>query len=142
MVRRARARMMELVGIQELIEVFETMEQKSVEIVSKASEEVSEFVEKELENKVKVKSGKLKNSISRAKVKSKRNTSAFWKVYTKGVRAGGIRYGFHVETGTIHGKSQKYARPGVDKNLNEIEMIFERKILELLNNEFAGGVEL
>lgn len=144
MARRARARMMELVGVQELINIFETMEREAVEMVNKASEETAKLVYKEVKNNIKSDSGALKRSLATAKVKSRKPTSAFWKVYTKGVRAGGVKYGFHVETGVKNKKKKPdnpYARPGVDKNISEIEMIFEQKLVELLR-QFQGGGDI
>lgn len=132
----ARRTLLEIEGISELMNCFENSTEDSKQALDKAGDKSSDLILSKSKNYVVVKSGNLKKSLDKAKIKSKKNTSSFYKVYSKGKRQGGVRYGFAVELGTKKNKPQPFLRPAVDNSKTEIDSIYSNEINNMLDRNF------
>lgn len=119
---------LQLDGIDELIEMFENMEEAALNALDKAAEEGCKPVLVSAKNYVKVQSGDLKNSLSIMKLKTRNKKKRFYKVYSRGVRQGGVTYGFAQETGTEKMSSNPFLRPAFDNNKQKIANIMVEEL--------------
>ncbi len=118
-------------GIEDLVKFFEKNAEAAEEVLDNACEYAAKEIVKPVAiQKTPVRTGKLRNSIEVEKVKSKKQSRKTWKIYTKGERKGGVRYGFAVEGGTKKDKAQPFLRPAVDQNKDKIEQTISDKIKE------------
>ena len=129
----ARRNFVHVEGIEELIEMFKEMEDEAIKALNSAVSETAEVVLSYAKRYVVKKTGKLHNSLDKVKVKSKKNTRVNYNVISKGVRKGGVRYGFVIELGTNKIKQKPFLRPAVDKNLREIGTTLNTGIVKALN---------
>ena len=81
--------------------------------------------------KVPVRSGALRRSLSLDKIKVRKTTTRAWKVYSKGVSKGGVRYSFAIESGTSNIKAQPFLRPANDESQEKVI----KKISEIIGKE-------
>lgn len=117
---RARNYKTKVEGADELVKMFGLMQDEAEAILEEASEEGAKIVLNEAKSNVKFVSGKLRDSLDIKPEKSKKPTKKAHRVYSKGVRQGGVRYGVFVETGTSKMEAQPFLRPALDKNKGRI----------------------
>jgi HK97 gp10 family phage protein len=108
------------------------MESEAINALDNAVSKSADIVLNASKSKVPKRTGALEKSSDKVKVNSRKNTSSFYNVVSKGAKKGGVRYGFAVELGTSKTKAKPFLRPAVDENKN--------KISETLNNEIVNSL--
>lgn len=133
--RRARARRWGtyIDGAEDLVQLFQDMEETAEEILENATKKAADMVLDEAKRRVPVRTGKLKDSLEIKKEKRKKKIKAVHQVRSKGVSQGGVRYAFAVENGTRLARAQPFLRPAVDEN--------RQKIINIIKEEIENALE-
>jgi HK97 gp10 family phage protein len=122
-----------IIGATEVIEMMKNMADEAEKIVDEAARKAATIVKEDAKSKVKVVSGKLRDSIDIKPEKSKKKTKKTYRVYSKGVRQGGVRYAFAVEAGTSKMEAKPFLRPALDEN--------KRNIINTVNETIGKGID-
>jgi HK97 gp10 family phage protein len=122
-----------IIGATEVIEMMKNMADEAEKIVDEAARKAATIVKEDATSKVKVVSGKLRDSIDIKPEKSKKKTKKTYRVYSKGVRQGGVRYAFAVEAGTSKMEAKPFLRPALDEN--------KRNIINTVNETIGKGID-
>ncbi len=127
---RARRLRTYIEGIEECAEMLRDMEDLAVEILDEAAHEGSKIVLESAKQKCGVfrKTGALQNSLDIKAEKSKLNTKRYWRLYSKGVSQGGVRYAFAVEGGTKKMEARPFMRQAIDENKEAVK----KKVAEVI----------
>jgi HK97 gp10 family phage protein len=113
--------------------MFRDMQDVAEMILDDACKAGGEIVLDAAKQNAPVKTGALKRSLDLAQIKTKRDTNAAYKVHSKGVRNGGVRYGPFVELGTTKAPAQPYLRTAYDNN--------EQNIKETISEKLSDGLD-
>lgn len=122
-------------GAEVLAKMFKNLEEEAPEILDNSVKKGAEFVLDEAQRRVPIRTGKLKESLEIQAEKNKKISRKGYKVQSKGVSKGGVRYAFAVERGIPSRKikAQPFLRPSVDENAT--------KIRQIINTELTNSID-
>lgn len=134
---RLRRRRTFVEGAEELLKLFEELPDEARDILSDATKEGAKIVLQKAKIKAPVRSGGLKKSLDITELKIRKQTAKGWRVYSKGVRKGGVKYGFAVETGTSRMRAKPFIRPAYDESEKIVVETINDKIFEKLDDKWG-----
>jgi len=119
-------------GLDEIIKLLEECSELAEKAVDAAASKAAQLVEAEAKKRVKVVTGRLKDSITHQAEKNKKTNRKTYRIYSKGVSKGGVRYGGFVEIGQRKRgvKPQPYLRPALDESKAKIIRIVSEEIVK------------
>ncbi len=119
-------------GADDLVQMFDELGLAAEEILDQATKNAAEIVLADAKRKVPVRTGALRASLDIKAEKNKKPTKKVYRVFSKGVRSGGVRYAFAVENGTSKMSARPFLRPALDNNKNQIKDEMNRTIVKAL----------
>ena len=129
---RTRFRGVFIDGLDDVLDMFQDLTEAAEEGLNESAKKGSEVVLKSAKQKVRVRTGALRDSLDNKAEKSTKKTKKVWRVYSKGIRQGGVRYAFAVEAGTKKQPAKPFMRPATDDNMNRIKNAISEGILRAL----------
>ena len=125
---RATRRRAFLHGAEELMQIFENMPERAINMLTVSTEKAAEKLLETVKEKVPTKTGALKRSYTIKRLNIKKTTRVGYTVYSRGKREGGVRYAFAVEGGTSKMKAQPHIRPAFGVTVNNMTKIISRDL--------------
>lgn len=122
-------------GAKELVEMFNDMEAEAESILTDATKKGAEIAlsaAKQIVRSEAYLTGALHDSLDIKEEKTKKKTKKYWRVYSKGVKNGGVRYAFAVEAGAKGRPGVFFMRRGADENQKKIKDVIEKSITDAI----------
>jgi HK97 gp10 family phage protein len=130
--RRWRSRI-SIDGYDELMEMFQNIPDAAASVIEEAAKAGTEVAYEDAKRRVPVKTGALRDAMIMAKEKSRKKTKSTWRIKSKKLREGGVRYMLMVEFGTKKMEPQPFLRPAIDNN--------KLQIIEKVNQTVVNAVD-
>jgi HK97 gp10 family phage protein len=130
---RARQWRTRIDGYDELMKMFEDIPIAANAIIEKAAENGTKIAYDDAKRRVPVDTGALRDALVMKKEKSKKKSKSVWRIKSKPLREGGVKYMLMVEFGTVKTQPKPFLRPALDENKLQIINEVNRTVVDAID---------